>query len=45
MTKGWRGEEKAIKSIKDLESSRCGTAEMNPTRNHEDEDLIPGLAQ
>ena len=26
-------------------SSRRGTAEMNPTRNHEVEDSIPGLAQ
>ena len=26
-------------------SSRCGTAEMNPTRNHEDAGSIPGLAQ
>ena len=26
-------------------SSRCGTAEMNPTRNHEVEGSIPGLAQ
>ena len=26
-------------------SSRHGTAEMNPTRNHEAVDLIPGLAQ
>ena len=26
-------------------SSRCGAAEMNPTRNHEVEGLIPGLAQ
>ena len=25
-------------------SSRRGTAEMNPTRNHEVADLIPGLA-
>ena len=26
-------------------SSRCGTIEMNPTRNHEVVGLIPGLAQ
>ena len=26
-------------------SSRCGTVEMNPTRNHEVAGLIPGLAQ
>ena len=28
-----------------IRSSRCGAAEMNPTRNHEDVGLIPGLAQ
>ena len=26
-------------------SSRCGTVEMNPTRNHEVACLIPGLTQ
>ena len=26
-------------------SSRCGAAEMNPTRNHEVVGLIPGLTQ
>ena len=26
-------------------SSHCGTAETNPTRNHEVEGSIPGLAQ
>ena len=26
-------------------SSRCGTAEMNPTSIHEDTDSIPGLVQ
>ena len=26
-------------------SSHCGEAEMNPTRNHNDAGLIPGLAQ
>ena len=26
-------------------SSRCGTAEMNPTSIHEDSGSIPGLAQ
>ena len=26
-------------------SSRCGTVETNPTRNHEIADSIPGLAQ
>ena len=26
-------------------SSCCGAVETNPTRNHEDEDSIPGLAQ
>ena len=29
----------------DLRSSCRGAAEMNPTRNHEVEGLIPGLAQ
>ena len=28
-----------------MESSHSGTAEMNPTRNHEVLGLIPGLAQ
>ena len=28
-----------------LWSSRCGTVEVNPTRNHEIVGLIPGLAQ
>ena len=28
-----------------LWSSRCGTAETNPTRNHEVAGLIPGLSQ
>ena len=28
-----------------LGSSCCGSAEMNPTSIHEDEGLIPGLAQ
>ena len=33
-------------SIKNkLRSSHCGRAEMNPTRNHEVVDSIPGLAQ
>ena len=27
------------------ESSRCGTVETNPTRNHEVAGSIPGLAQ
>ena len=33
--------------VKDLAlgSSRCGTAETNPTRNHEVANSIPGLAQ
>ena len=26
-------------------SSCCGSAETNPTSNHKDEGLIPGLAQ
>ena len=26
-------------------SSRCGAMETNPTRIHEDSDLIPGLTQ
>ena len=26
-------------------NSLCGSAVMNPTSNHEDEGLIPGLAQ
>ena len=37
----WEG--KIFKS--GLRSSRCGTAEMNPTRNHEVSGSIPGLAQ
>ena len=28
-----------------LESSHCGSAVMNPTSIHEDEGLVPGLAQ
>ena len=28
-----------------LWSARCGSAETNPTRIHEDESSIPGLAQ
>ena len=28
-----------------LRSYRCGAEEMNPTRNHEVADSIPGLAQ
>ena len=31
--------------IKKLRSSCHGAAEMNPTKNHEVEGLIPGLAQ
>ena len=33
--------------LQDIEyrSSRLGAVEMNPTRNHEVEGLIPGLAQ
>ena len=33
------------KQKKKQRSSRCGTEEMNPTSIHEDEGLIPGLAQ
>ena len=34
-----------LKTISSLESSHCGAAEMNPTRNHDVVGLIPGLAQ
>ena len=34
-----------ITHISCLGSSRCGTAEMNPTSTHEDAGSIPGLAQ
>ena len=30
---------------KETRSSHCGTAETNPTRNHEVAGLIPGLIQ
>ena len=30
---------------KHFRSSRCGAAEMNPTRNHEIAGSIPGIAQ
>ena len=35
----------AIKKKKKKKSSRCGTAEMNPTSDHEVACLIPGLTQ
>ena len=38
----WRGFEKKINQ---KGSSYCGTAEMNPTSNHEIAGLIPGLDQ
>ena len=31
--------------IYDIQSSHCGSAEMNPTSIHEDGGSIPGLAQ
>ena len=31
--------------IKSIGSSHCGSAVMNPTSNHENAGLIPGLAQ
>ena len=31
--------------VKNLKSSCCGTAEMNPTSIHEDVGSIPGLTQ
>jgi len=35
-----------MKRVKSQErSSRCGAAEMNPTRNHEVAGSIPGLTQ
>ena len=37
--------EKKKKRYMKNRSSRCGTAEMNPTRNHEDKVSIPGLNQ
>ena len=36
---------KKKKSKETKESSHCGSAEVNPTRIHEDVGLIPGLAQ
>ena len=37
--------ENFLKEFYYLGSSRCGAAEMNPTRNYEGAGLIPGLAQ
>ena len=36
---------KYLKKKRERESSHGGTAETNPTRNHEVSGLIPGLAQ
>jgi len=35
---------KVNQTRKEIESSHCGTVEMNPTNIHEDAGLIPGLA-
>ena len=40
-----KGETKSFGSARDLRRSRHGTAETNPTRNHEVAASISGLAQ
>ena len=41
----WRKQQEETRVKVASESSHCGTAETNPTSNHKDADLIPGLTQ